>query len=223
MAHFFTAAILTGGLVLTAHTGEAATFFGPTPYLSSADTPAGFHDGPVFLEDFEDGTLDGGITASVGGVLTGRSDTDSVDGDDGAIDGSGVGGSSFFTVNAVAGFTFSFANPVTSFGLVMTDGLGPVTFKVFGVGATTLFDDTVAVPWDNVFNGTTAEDRFFGLSDTIGITSVFVSTPTGGLEVDHLQYSVASVDTTTPVPVPAGFPLMFGALGGLALLRRRKT
>ena len=45
---------------------DAVTFFGPSAYLSAADIPAGLYAGgsPLFLENFEDSSLDGGITAS---------------------------------------------------------------------------------------------------------------------------------------------------------------
>src|SRR5712691_3367254 len=79
---------------------NAATFFGPTPYLSSNDIPAGLYNSgaPTFLENFEDGNLDPRIIASAGGVipLGFEGVIDSVDADDGGIDGSGVKGHSWF-------------------------------------------------------------------------------------------------------------------------------
>ena len=86
---------------------QAATLgFGPTPYLSSADRPAGIfcESCPLVLEDFEDGTYaDSGITISDGRILepfsvSGLENfvTDSVDADDGTIDGSGNAGHSWF-------------------------------------------------------------------------------------------------------------------------------
>src|SRR5258708_4956916 len=85
---------------------NAATFFGPTPYLSSADIPAGLYTSgaPTVLENFEDGNLDPSIIASGGRVVPPGSEglIDSVDADDGVIDGSGLNGHSWFTDNATA-------------------------------------------------------------------------------------------------------------------------
>lgn len=89
----------------------APVLFGPSSYLSDADIPAGFYQSgaPVFLDNFEDGPgIGGGLTASGGsrigvGVFDGI--RDSVDGDDGAIDGSGVTGSSWFNGAGVVQFT----------------------------------------------------------------------------------------------------------------------
>jgi hypothetical protein len=88
-------------------------FLGPTPYLSAADSPFPVFGNPsFFLEDFEDGVL------STPGVLlpsdpnarghilpSGQPLTNSVDADDGIIDGMGRFGrawmSSVYTTNLV--------------------------------------------------------------------------------------------------------------------------
>ena len=105
-------------------------FFGPTPYLSQADIPAGFYAGgsPDFLDDFEDdangdfrnGMLDGGIVAS-GGVFEVRGSgpfRDSVDVDAGGIDGSGTDGQTFVNLpnrpNSSNTVTFTFSGPAVT-------------------------------------------------------------------------------------------------------------
>ena len=47
------------------------TLFGPSLYLSAADIPTGFYQGgaPTFLDNLEDGSLDGNLTASAGSVI----------------------------------------------------------------------------------------------------------------------------------------------------------
>ena len=71
-----------------------AALIGPTPYLESSDSPFdGVSFGAYFhLEDFEDHLLNvPGVTASSGGVTSivfGPAIHDSVDADDGFIDGS---------------------------------------------------------------------------------------------------------------------------------------
>ncbi|MEO5958033.1 MAG: hypothetical protein ABIR80_02865, partial [Opitutaceae bacterium] len=96
-------------LALAGVANAVPTFFGPTPYTSSANIPAGLYAGgvPAFLENFEDGVLNGGIT-QIGGVPQGPGGaTDSVDADDGSIDGSGTNGRSWFGTGSV-GIKFTF-------------------------------------------------------------------------------------------------------------------
>src|SRR5947209_14406694 len=72
----------------------AQTFIGPLPYLSKNDSPfiTSINAGTTFLETFESGALaTPGVTASTGAVVGPSGITDSVDADDGIIDGSGTG------------------------------------------------------------------------------------------------------------------------------------
>src|SRR5262245_33520243 len=88
------------GLALAAAPLARADYLGPTPYLSFGDSPFnGLSFSYFHLEDFEDGSFNTpGATASAGWTVNGPGGfTDSVDGDDGAIDGSGTGGHSFLT------------------------------------------------------------------------------------------------------------------------------
>lgn len=173
---------------------EGATFFGPVPYLSRADIPAGLYlsAGPTELEDFEDGTLDSTIIASSGGVIPPGFEglIDSVDADDGTIDGSGLNGHSWFA----AGVKFTFPPGTIAAGVVWTDGAGEgVTFSAFGPGNVPL---GVIGPFnglgDGVFSGETAEDRFFGVRDADGVESIFITSQSGGMELDHVQFELAS-------------------------------
>src|SRR6185369_15112619 len=125
----------------TATTAPTTIFLGPSPYLSFNDSP--FKDinlSTFYLEDFEDHALNvAGVNASSGGVTSvvfGPSIHDSVDADDGQIDGSGLNGDSFFTGNGGAGITFHFEENTlggfpTHAGIVWTDGSGLVTFEAF--------------------------------------------------------------------------------------------
>lgn len=189
---------------------QAATFVGPVPYLSEADIPAGFYAGgaPTFLENFEDGTLDGGITASAGTPYGPSGITDSVDGDDGAIDGFGTRGWSFFSGSGARGITFTFETAVTAAAVVWTDGAGTTSFEAFDADSLSLGTIGPVAIADGSFSGTTGDDHFFGV------------THLGGIEVDHVQYGDAFVDGA--VPVPASLPLLAGALGLGAALRRRQ-
>ena len=172
--------------------------YGPTPYLQRSDSPFPLTGlgSTAYLEDFEDGSFNvPGVTAN--GTVTGPGGlTDSVDGDDGSIDGSGTNGRSFFFGNGSAGIFFLF-NP-DAFGrlpqyagVVWTDG---------GFGDTVTFDafDGSGAPIgtfgphnaDGSNSGTTAEDRFYGIVHADGIGSIRVRNASGGIEVDHLQYGV---------------------------------
>src|SRR5438477_7131672 len=125
---------------------RADTFLGPTPYLSFADSP--FNGGSFsyfYLETFEDHLLNTpGVTGSPGGVTSvvfGPSIHDSVDADDGVIDGSGLNGDSYFSSNGAGGVTFTFDAGVlgslpTDAGIVWTDGAGgsQITFQASGPG-----------------------------------------------------------------------------------------
>jgi hypothetical protein len=198
-------------------------FFGPTPYLSSADIPANFYQGgsPIGLEDFEDGSLGFGITVTTDGDFTQLVNpgdhTDSVDGDDGVIDGSGLDGYSWYAYPAIGGVTFTFASPVTTAGIVWTDGFGNTTFEAFGAGMTSLGTIGPVSIADGNFLGGTAEDRFFGVQDMAGIYAIKLSNDgTGGIEVDHVQFGIASV------PEPATMLLFGSGLIGLVGFRRKK-
>ena len=208
-------------LVVMSSVSEATpTFFGPTPYLSAGDIPAGFYaGGPTFLEDFEDGSLGGGITASVGAVIPPGWPglIDSVDGDDGTIDGSGLAGHSWFSINGQTGVTFTFSVTLpTAAGIVWTDGDGTTTFEAFGPGMVSLGTiGPVAIATPGSYGGQTNSDRFFGVQNLGGILAVKLSNSSGGLEVDHVQYGSASV------PEPATMFLLGLGLVGLAGLKRR--
>ena len=76
----------------------SAISFGPTPYLQMGDTPAAFYCAlcvdPLVIENFEDNSLDPFLSIDNGRILEPNStsgtegvSTDSVDGDDGSVDG----------------------------------------------------------------------------------------------------------------------------------------
>ncbi|KAA0214555.1 MAG: hypothetical protein DYG94_10500 [Leptolyngbya sp. PLA3] len=194
----------------------SAGMFGPTAYLSLDDSPLDLFGGSLaYFENFEDGVFNiPGVTASTGSVIGPGSNTDSVDEDDGNIDGSGMAGHSFFSASGSVGIQFYFDADVlgqlpTQAGLVWTDGLGTITFTAFdgdGNEIGTLTGDHA----DGAFGDTTGEDRFYGVEFAAGIGSIFISNESGPIEVDHLQFVV---------PGPSGLALL--GLGGLALRRRR--
>lgn len=215
-------------LAFTAAAAGAATFSGPTPYLSFADSP--FNGGSYsyfYLENMEDGFNTPGVIQN-GGSITGPGGiTDSVDADDGVIDGSGVNGKSLFA-NGSTGVIFTFSSVVlgmlpTHAGIVWTDGAvhNQVTFEAWdaaNVSLGTLVGNNIG---DGNFNSDTAEDRFFGVVNANGISRIAIwnsqmSGGGSGIEVDHLQYGSA-------VPVPAAAWLLGSGLLGLVGVARRNS
>jgi hypothetical protein len=190
-----------------------------------------------FLETFEDGALNTpGVTASTGSVIGPGGLTDSVDADDGVIDGSGTNGHSFFAIPGSTGITFTFdatalSGLPTRVGIVWTDGEGTTTFEAFGPGGVPLGQIGPVAIADGSVTGTTAEDRFFGVIHTAGISSIRISNTVGGIEVDHLQYGVpaSAVVQTASIPLPTmteiGFVLlvlMLAWVGMRAVRNHRK-
>jgi hypothetical protein len=203
----------------------APTFYGPTPYLQASDSP--FSGVPFLwdhLEDFEDGVLDTpGVSVNTGvqTKIPYPSYVDSVDEDDGVVDGSGAAGNSWFASDGAAGLIFTFDATVlgslpTYAGIVWTDGSGTTTFEAFDSGGISLGTIGPVAIADGVYTGTTAEDRFFGVSDPAGIWKIQISNTRAGIEADHLQYG-------TEIPAP-GAALLAGMGAGLVgWLRRRKS
>lgn len=192
------------------------TCFGPSPYLQKSDSPFDMSGlgTTFFLDDFEGPTRVAGVTPSTGSLVGfPMSIIDSVDADDGTIDGSGLMGHSWFSGDGAGGVTWTF-DPVTlggfptEAGIVWTDGGGQVSFKAIAADGTTVLCDSGPVSDPGVFpdgsnNGETAEDRFFGVADADGIASIFLSNSSGGIEMDHVQFgaivptSTTSTSTTT--------------------------
>lgn len=203
-----------------------AVNFGPTPYLQFPGSPfAGLSFSSFSLETFEDGLLNTpGVSISIGpgNVLGPGPGTDSVDADDGSINGSGDNGHS---LAGVQGITFAFSGLLpTHAGIVWTDGGGLITFEAFdnlGVSLGVISGNHA----DGNFAGGTAEDHFYGASNLGGISSFRISNPSAGIEVDHLQFGIVStVPTSNSVPdgisTVAGFSCCFV---GLLALRRRNA
>lgn len=196
-----------------------ATMFGPVPYLSSDDVPDGFYLNAVTeLEDFEDGSLTPNIRTNAAVRLLGPNipphATDSVDGDDGVIDGFGLNGQSLFCRCGSSGITLVFPEGTRAAGLVWTDGYGTVTFEAFGPsGSLGAIRESSFV--DSTVSGTTGEDRFFGVVDPEGITSVRISNSIGGIEIDHVQYEL--------IPEPTSALLMLLGICGVGLQGFRRS
>ncbi len=172
---------------------------GPRPYLRFEDSPFATQSFTWFhLETFEDRMLNTpGLTASHGGVINRtfnrpENDVDSVDADDGVIDGSGLGGTSWYYYlppNDIS-VRFDFDAGVlgtypTHAGVVWTDGNG-VTFEAFDAAGHSLGTISANTSDGSSF-GATTEDRFYGVVNETGISAIVMHAQSG-IEVDHVQY-----------------------------------
>lgn len=224
----------------------AADFLGPSPYRAFDLPAAGTAVSPFrqlafnyfYLEDFEDGQLNtpGVSLREFATANISIATSDSVDGDDGVIDGLSTGTRrSLFSNFATSSYTFDFSKNAlggvlpTHAGIVWTDigrnfGGDPLAadlvdntlFEAFGPTGVSLGVIGLFSLGDSVINRTTPEDRFLGVISLDGISAIRISMPgKNNWEVDHLQYgSVASV------PEPAGGALL--CLGGVVLAYRRR-
>ncbi len=233
----FLSVIVLGILSIVCFSGSIANaaFLGPTPYLSFNDSPfTGMSFSYFYLEDFEDHQFNvPGVTASGVSLMInsngyyGPALWDSVDADDGIIngmnnDGKGHYGDSLWG-NGQPGVTFTFDAKVlgalpTHVGIVWTDGANPIVFEAFdqnGVSLGIITDNHA----DGSVTGQTGEDRFYGVINAGGISSFRIS-DNAGIEVDHLQYGIA----TSPVPIPSSLFLLGSGLAGLlGLVRKRRS
>ena len=214
------AATVTACLASAGH----AQLLGPTPYLQFLDSPfAGLSLSSFHLEDFEDHVLNvPGVSASAGGVTSvvfGPSIHDSVDADDGVIDGSGLNGDDWYSSSGPAGVTWTFDKNVlgglpTHVGIVWTDGTNDIFFEAFDQNGVSLGSLT-GHHANGAFTGATDEDRFYGAINAGGISKIHIHSGGGGIELDHLQYGIESV------PEPASTAAM--SVGIMAMLRRRRS
>lgn len=203
------------------------TLFGPSAYLSVADSPFASDPG-LLVETFEDGVFDlPGVSAVPGAstftpfVSAPGPFNDSVDADDGLIDGNGAGGHSLSftpnTPNEQFGVSIVFDPLViggfpTRVGFVWTDGSNVGAAKIvtfYGPAGEVVGEIGPVSIGDGSFGNTTAEDRFFGAESAAGISRIVFRSPTSGnnFELDHLQY-VAVPEPTTLGAVIAGTMLL---------------
>jgi hypothetical protein len=183
------------------------------PYTSVADGESFWQGMPHELEDFEspeslapDFLIDCGWRVGADFLSSdGVPIADSVDADDGRIDGKGGQGSAWYCPETA--LTVAFLQPVQQASLVWTDGdpqSTNVMVELMGVDGRLLAALDAGNLADDFLSGTTAEDRFIGFTSEVPIGSVSVKSIGGrGLEIDHLAYAVVPEPTTGLLTITA--------------------
>lgn len=211
--------------VVLAGLSPAATFrvWDPSPYRSELDSPfyPGIQSGSIFLEDFEDGSLNTpfvrdpltfpqeGITFRTQNPNVSDSRVASVDGDDGVLDFEGNLGDSWITYQTGGAgrrsfFEFEFLPNAegqypTYVGFVVTEVAEIDSSVKFEILAGDSFDDFERGyrPRD-WFNGNRRGDvethRFIGIYAEEGIRQIYGDNV---YQVDHLQYGYAIPEAST--------------------------
>jgi len=167
---------------------------GPSTYLRRADSPfAGVVFSWSILLTGENGQFtEPGVTLNPGISVIGPgglgNNIDSVDEDDGLLNGCG-GGNSYFTCPSFVEVAF---NPTilgslpTHAGIVWTDGNGFVTFTAFDSSGQVIATVTGSTA-DVSFTCGTAEDRFYGVIAPQGVARIRIQDTNNCIEVDHIQ------------------------------------
>lgn len=198
-----------------------SVFYGPNPYFCFDDSPfKPLAFDYFYLETFESGLGNlPGVTINAPWTTNTPSNlTDSVDADDGSIDGAGSAGHSLFSGGGQPNLIISFnatalgGHLPTHVGIVVTD-IGQTSSGPPGIGVVTLTGEaTNATPLGflvktNFGNGSllgnspgaTTEDRFLGVSSMLGIAHIrLFLTNSADWEVDHLQFGYASESIQLP-------------------------
>ncbi|MBL8488819.1 MAG: PEP-CTERM sorting domain-containing protein [Rhodocyclaceae bacterium] len=201
--------------------GEYARWFPDSP-LSRIPLTWAVPGSYLYLENFETGALTTPGVAIAGDELRFNGNDDSVDTDDGVLDGSGRSGHDAWAWST-PGISFTFDAGVLGrlpnfAGIVWTDGVNPIVFEAYDAAGALIVRIT-GNHADDRFDGTTADDRFYGLRHDPGIARMVIYEDTtvrhAGIEVDHLQYAYA-------IPEPESAALLLAGLGALGALSRRR-
>jgi hypothetical protein len=147
-----------------------------------------------------------------------------------SVEGPGDKGVSWFSPSGSTGITFTFDKTVlgnlpTDVGIVWTDGDGPNrTFKAYDQNGALLGTilDSSPLFFSSGGDNLPSNYRFFGATNSDGISSIFIANDNGGIEVDDLQFGFLS----SGVPEPSTWAMMilgFAGIGFMAYRRKNTT
>jgi hypothetical protein len=200
------------------------------------------------LENFEGAPVGGYMPTAGGVILDPGAQTDSVDADDGSIDGFGRSGRSWFSGGMTSFFSFSFDAAAldgqlpTHAGIVWTDvgqvikgpetqpedpvppqGVIDVSFAAYGPGNTFLGFAGPFTLGDGNPDGGTAEDRFFGVVHSGGIESIQIFVGDGAFAIST-DWEVDHLQFgVQAIPEPEQWLLMALGVGAIAWRARRRA
>ena len=199
-------------------TPSRPTVFGPFPYLGPFSSPFSqfiIDSEYYFLEDFEDGSFNQpGITVNTGEVISDLQDADSVDADDGLVDGVGRG-HSYLTSSGeqrsgIDSVLFTFDEQVLqslpNYFVVVTDftceQIGSsynanISFEAYGKDGFPIISTDAINFGDRNNSGETSADRFWGIYSIDGVKAIKIKyhdpeicSGFKSLELDHIQYGL---------------------------------
>jgi hypothetical protein len=204
--------------------GAIEMTIGASAYLSAADIPSWLYaaGSPAVFEDFEDGDVHPSIGLSDGQIVHGLLTTDSVDGDDGVIDGLGRDGHCWYHtyMSRDIPLVITFDPPVHEAAFVITDaslvGFGAlnVHYEITVFGPAGELGSMTAFVGNDDFYGSTDDDRLFTVRSDDAIVSVRLRPVEEGrypTEVDHIQSGMVADPGCNPADLSAPFgSLTFG-------------
>ena len=151
-------------------------------------------DDDFWCETFEDSLVNvPGLTMTGGSIVGPGGQTDSVDADDGNVDGTGIAGHSY-RANLNSPITISISTNALlglpeRLAFAWTDGPhnSSLTLTVTtGTGGT--FVRTIGPLGDSTSTGSTAEDRLVAVTASDGIAQVVIASGGAAFEIDHVQF-----------------------------------
>ena len=204
-------------LIWCSCTAQAAMIGPILPYFGLLQSPFnGLAFSYFYLETYEEAGAPTvpGITESGGNVIGPGPFVDSVE--------RLANGHDYFSDCGACGVTFTFSaaglggHLPTHVGIVWTDGDGPNRmFRAFDANNALIgtIIDSSPLFFSSGGDGDAANYRFFGATDTAGISSIFIANSSGGIEVDDLQFGFIP---PTGVPEPNTLVLTLLGVGVLA-------
>ncbi|WP_165074308.1 PEP-CTERM sorting domain-containing protein [Paludisphaera rhizosphaerae] len=127
------------------------------------------------------------------------------------------------TTNTGGGITFTFASAITAFAFNVYDlgTLTGTTSLTYSLSNGSSFDSGSFIT--GYHSNSHGVEQFFGLTSTIGFTSISIANSQDGdvVDFDNVRYGFA----TTAVPEPSSIALLGAGLGfvGVRLVRGRRT